>query len=111
MIDWSRIEELRHELGAEDFAEIVPLFLEETDEAANNLRNRAIDTAGLEEQLHFLKSSALNMGFSAFSVLCQQGESMAARGDGALVDLSALLHCYDASKAAFMQGLATEHAA
>ena len=33
MIDWARVSELRDEVGAEDFDEVVELFLEEVDEA------------------------------------------------------------------------------
>ena len=32
MIDWSRVNELRDEVGAEDFEEVVELFLEEVEE-------------------------------------------------------------------------------
>lgn len=33
MIDWNRAAELREEVGAEDFSEVVDLFLEECDDA------------------------------------------------------------------------------
>ena len=32
MIDWDRVQELREEVGAEEFAEVIELFLEEVDE-------------------------------------------------------------------------------
>ena len=38
MIDWTRVSELRDEVGAEDFDEVVELFLEEVDEAIKILR-------------------------------------------------------------------------
>ena len=39
MIDWARVSELRDEVGAEDFDEVVELFLEEVDEAIAALRD------------------------------------------------------------------------
>lgn len=105
MIDWSRIDDLRREIGTEDFDEIVPLFLEEADSVADELRNKPVDPSRLEEQLHFLKSSALNMGFAAFSKLCQEGETLAAQGLGADVDVAKIIHCFDESKSAFSEGL------
>ena len=32
MIDWSRVEELRDKIGAEDFDEVVELFLSEVED-------------------------------------------------------------------------------
>ena len=32
MIDWGRVKDLRSEIGAEDFSDVVALFLEEADE-------------------------------------------------------------------------------
>ena len=32
MIDWNRVAALREEVGAEDFDEVVELFLQEVDE-------------------------------------------------------------------------------
>ena len=39
MIDWARVSELRDEVGAEDFDEVVELFLEEVEEAIAALRD------------------------------------------------------------------------
>ena len=39
MIDWASVSELRDEVGAEDFDEVVELFLEEVDEAIIALRD------------------------------------------------------------------------
>ncbi|WP_442970022.1 hypothetical protein [Roseovarius sp. ZX-A-9] len=38
MIDWSRVAELRSEIGAEDFDEVVELFLEEVEAEISVLR-------------------------------------------------------------------------
>lgn len=104
MIDWQRVASLKEEIGAEDFAEVVPLFLEEVADTADQLRT-APDLSRLEEDLHFLKGSALNLGFIAFSDLCQSGETAAANGQATEVDIAEILNCFEASKAAFEEGL------
>ncbi|WP_324752909.1 Hpt domain-containing protein [Roseovarius sp. Pro17] len=104
MIDWKRIAELRDEIGAEDFGDVVELFLEEVEGEIALLREGCAEDA-LESRLHFLKGSALNLGFRAFSTLCQNGESAAAAGQAQRVDLPATLASFDDSKTEFMAGL------
>lgn len=104
MIDWGRVNELRLEIGADDFPEVVSLFMEEVDEVVARLPAIA-DAKGLESALHFVKGSALNLGFSALAALCQEGERRAAAGDTG-GDRALVSACYDASKAAFAAGLA-----
>lgn len=103
MIDWDRVSELRLEIGAEDFAEVVALFLEEADEVVARLP-RISGAKPIESALHFLKGSALNLGFDELARLCQDGERLAAAGDLS-VNVVPVLACYDASKAAFEAGL------
>lgn len=105
MIDWERMAELRGEIGAEGFSEVVGLFLEEVEAVVMRLGNRP-DPSRFEEDLHFLKGSAWNLGFAAFGALCQDGERMAAAGVAAKVDIAAILACYTASKSAFLAELA-----
>jgi HPt (histidine-containing phosphotransfer) domain-containing protein len=104
MIDWSRITELRAEIGDEGFAEIVELFLEEVESEIDSLRTGCPENA-LEAQLHALKGSALNLGFTEFSRLCQAGETAAAQGRAREVDLPSTIASFDASKRAFLLGL------
>lgn len=104
MIDWDRVRDLREEIGAEGFAEVVDLFLEEVEEEIGRLRDDS-DQTRLEAQLHFLKGSALNLGFVDFSGLCHRGEAAAGAGQARTVDLAELLRCYEASKSAFLDGL------
>ncbi|SFN41507.1 Hpt domain-containing protein [Roseovarius lutimaris] len=104
MIDWNRVQDLRDEIGAEAFGEVVELFLEEVDGEIDKLRALS-DRSDLEGQLHFLKGSALNLGFTAFSDLCHAGEMASATGQQDTVDLAEVLSCYDASKSAFLSGL------
>jgi HPt (histidine-containing phosphotransfer) domain-containing protein len=103
MIDWGRVAELRDEVGAENFSEIVALFLEEADEATQRPLVPG-DARSLESLLHFLKGSALNLGFSDLALLCQRGERLAAQGDTS-TDLNQIRAVYAASKAAFTTGL------
>ena len=103
MIDWERIKELRGEIGADDFTEVVEMFLEEADEVVKRL-TPALSAKSMEADLHFLKGAALNLGFVALSTLCQDGERRAAAGSTA-VDLKAVTQVYFDSKAAFENGL------
>ncbi len=104
MIDWARVKELRDEIGAEDFAEVVALFLEEADEVIARI-SPVLGAKALESDLHFLKGAALNLGFADFAALCQDGERVAAAGD-ATVDLAPVSACYQGSKSALQIGLA-----
>ena len=110
MIDWKRVADLRDEIGAEDFEEVVPIFLEEVSGVIDALR-AGPDLSRLEEDLHFLKGSALNLGFEAFSTICSAGEKAAAAGMAASVDVTEVLACFDASKTTFEAGLAQGAAA
>ncbi len=101
MIDWERVSELKEEIGEEDFSEVAELFMSEVEDVLERLRH-APDPARFEEDLHFLKSSALNLGFSDFSNLCQAGEKCAAQGEAASVDLAPIFTSYDATKAIFV---------
>ena len=99
MIDWASVSELRDEVGAEDFDEVVELFLEEVDEAIIALRD-LVDLSELETQCHFLKGSALNIGFRDFANLCQAVE--AAAGQGGDVDIAAIVQSYTDARAVFI---------
>lgn len=101
MIDWARVQDLKDEIGEEDFAEVVDMFMAEVEEVISRL-NAMPDLAAYEADLHFLKSSALNLGFSELSALCHDGERRAAAGQAAGVDLGPIFAAYAAAKAAFM---------
>ena len=42
MIDWTRVETLREEVGAEEFSEVVDLFLNEVDAALQKMKAEKI---------------------------------------------------------------------
>ncbi|MBU2981086.1 Hpt domain-containing protein [Lentibacter algarum] len=104
MIDWDKVTELKDDIGAEDFDDIVEVFLAEVEDALAKLPSK--DLSELEGCLHFLKGCALNLGFSAFSALCQIGEKSAARGSPESIDVRAVAQCYALSKEAFLTGYA-----
>jgi HPt (histidine-containing phosphotransfer) domain-containing protein len=100
LISWERVNELRDEVGIEDFREVVAMFLEEVEDTM--VRMIAVpDLSRLEEDMHFLKGSALNLGFLQFSDLCQAGEKAAAGGLADTVDLDEIFEVYAASKSVF----------
>jgi len=100
MIDWTRVAELRDEIGPEDFDEVAELFLMEVEDTLAKLSGAANDAPQMQELLHFLKGSALNLGFRAVSTLCNQGELDAANGD-VTIDIAALTSLYSRSRAEF----------
>ena len=108
MIDWDRVANLREEIGAADFGEVVDMFLEEADEVIARLRAGKPDPTP-EAELHFLKGSALNLGFRELATLCSLGEKLAEAGGCA--NLGSVISSYAASRAAFEGGLRQTHAA
>lgn len=103
MIDWTRVRELKDEIGEEDFTEVAEMFVGEVEEVIERLKT-APDPALYEADLHFLKSSALNLGFADLAHLCQAGERQAAAGDAGSVDLTTVFASYAVSKTAFLAG-------
>lgn len=104
MIDWSKVTELRDEIGAEDFGDVVELFLSEVEERLSQMAASPAQSMP-EDDLHFLKGSALNLGFETFANLCQNGETAAKTGTGDLPDMEILLSLYKQSKEDFLAGL------
>ena len=111
MIDWSRVEELRDEIGPDDFGEVVELFLAEVDGAVETLERDGCDARGIEEQMHFLKGASLNLGFAALATLCARGEKAARAGDPAAVAAAEVRACFESSREAFGTGYAERFAA
>ncbi|MGP6088662.1 Hpt domain-containing protein [Antarctobacter jejuensis] len=105
MIDWSRVDELVDEIGAEDFGEVVELFLDEVENAIVLLEGSAGNPVVVEEQMHFLKGAALNLGFQALATLCQEGEKSAAAGQPETVSPAEVRTAFETSKKQFEQDL------
>lgn len=102
MIDWDRVNELRNEVGAEDFQEVFEMFLEEVEETMGRMVS-VPNPAVLEEDMHFLKGSALNLGFKGFSNLCEIGEKAAKTGQTGTISLDEVWEVYAVSKIAFKE--------
>lgn len=109
MIDWTRVDELRSEVGDDGFDEVVELFLEESDEVIARIEGST--GAALGRDLHFLKGSALNLGLQSLAQLCQEGERLCNAGQSDAVDLRCLTETYHSAKASFREGLAQRSAA
>ncbi|MDO5658477.1 MAG: Hpt domain-containing protein [Paracoccus sp. (in: a-proteobacteria)] len=93
MIDWARVADLREDLGDDEFAPVLELFLDEVETTL--MRLDPADGARLADDLHAMKGAAANLGFADFAALCDAGA-----GVGALND------CYTMSKRALVGGLA-----
>lgn len=104
MIDWKRVAELKAEIGASEFDEVVDLFLEEVEELTARLRSDPTP-ATFEEDLHFFKGCAVNLGFAELAKRCLTGENTAAHGAPEEVDIAGILDCYEASKVTFIRGI------
>ncbi|MBZ0128588.1 MAG: Hpt domain-containing protein [Rhodobacteraceae bacterium] len=105
MINWLRVQELENDVGAEDLKEVIELFLEEVDEGVDRLRSGA-EGRNLADDLHFLKGSALTLGFDGFADACGLGEKIAAAGQANQVDLAGIVQAYDQSRACFLDRMA-----
>lgn len=103
MIDWERVRELKLEIGPEDFGDVVAVFLQEADDVVARLAGLT-DARSIENDLHFLKGSALNLGFADLAQICQMGELNAAIG-AADVGMQAVLDTYRMSRALFLGGV------
>ena len=105
MIDWNRVRDLRDEMGEEDFPEVVKLFLEEAEEVVERLSDTPEETGKLEQDLHFLKGSAMSFGFIDLSGLCQDGEHKSSTGQAETVDIWEVVKVYYETKTRFLQEL------
>jgi histidine phosphotransfer protein HptB len=98
MISMERIDELRTEVGEEDFAEIVELFLSEADLLLDDL-GKVVDMATAESLLHSLKGSALNLGFVHLADLCREGHTAGISPEAWTERLDCICGVYEESKA------------
>ena len=95
MIDWDRINELRDEVGEDDFRDVLGMFFEEVEAVLDGLSPGPT----LARDLHFLKGSALNIGMKDVSDLCREYEQRLNEGTAVADETSAIVSAYQASKA------------
>lgn len=101
MIDWTRIDDLKEELGEEDFEEVFEIFLDEVQESVDSL-DADPSGAALEAILHSVKGNAVTVGFSKLAELAGAGEIEA--GQGSQVNLSEITLAHTQSKDAYASG-------
>lgn len=100
MIDWSRLAELRAEIGESDCAEVFGLFFDEIETATERLRRPAA-LAALQADLHAIRGAALNLGFVSLGRLAAGAEASAAAGSVEESQLEAVVDAYRTSRALF----------
>ena len=71
-VDWDRINELRADIGEEDFADVALLFVSELHEAFEGLLSNP--GAATDAEFHFLRGGAANLGFQAVVDACDVAE-------------------------------------
>lgn len=101
MINWSRVKELQDDIGADEIGEVVELFLEEVEEVIGRLASAPVE-AEMEQDMHFLKGSALNLGFDQLGNMCSVAEKLAEKGQIEDIPIAQILEMYRQSKAAFL---------
>ncbi len=70
-VDWDRLNELRSDIGEEDFADVAILFVAELQESLDGLTPETAKAA----DFHFLRGSAANLGFTALVEACSAAEA------------------------------------
>ncbi len=95
VVDWTRLHELRDDIGEEDFADVAVLFVAELHEHLDRLCN---DPAAVRaEDFHFLRGSAANLGLVALVSACSAAE--AACEAGTAPDIAAVRTAFDLAMA------------
>jgi HPt (histidine-containing phosphotransfer) domain-containing protein len=98
MIDWSRLNALRTDIGEADFHSVTTLFMTEIAERLAILR--ADPAAATAEDFHFLRGSAANLGLSAMVAFCHAGEAACRSGDAP--DVAAVADAFAAAMEAII---------
>lgn len=107
MIDWTRIAQLRRDIGGDDFDEVIEIFVDEVEGIIDRLRDAA-SPEQIVDDLHSLKGSASNLGFTAVTQVCTAGAARVQRLDQGGFELAELLQTYEMSKACFLDGIAAQ---
>ncbi|MBQ0716132.1 MAG: Hpt domain-containing protein [Sulfitobacter litoralis] len=100
LIDWEQITLLNDAVGPNAFEEIIVVFFLEVEEAKYKLRDSR-PTKTTRDTLHFVKGSALSLGFIAFSEYCLRAEKELALGNPMQPVLEDLFMIYEESKLQF----------
>lgn len=106
MINWSRVKELQEDIGADEIGEVVELILEEVEEVIGRLASSPVE-AELEQDMHFLKGCALNLGFDQLGNMCSVAEKLAGKGQVQDIPIAGILEMYAQSKEVFLSQIGT----
>ena len=101
MIDRARLEELREEVGNDDFAEVIELFCEEVAETLDRMAQG--HSSSMADDLHFLKGSALNIGMSEVASLCAAVEAMIRDNGAASPNIGGIKTAFDKAQVELMR--------
>jgi hypothetical protein len=105
VIDWDRVRGLSADVGEDCFGEVMALFFDEAERGIDALE-RADTPARRAEALHFLKATALNLGFTGLAGLCARREAALAAGRAGRLRATPFRARLAASRAAFAAGRA-----
>ena len=78
VVDWDRINELRGDIGEEDFADLAILFVSELHETITRLVTQPDSVT--EADFHFLRGGASNLGFQSVVDACTSAEEACLNG-------------------------------
>ncbi|MEX3017422.1 Hpt domain-containing protein [Gymnodinialimonas hymeniacidonis] len=92
-VDWERLNELKDDIGEEDFADVATLFVSELQDTLSGMQ---VATAAAED-FHFLRGSAANLGFTALVAACSRAEAAAKAGEAP--DVAAVKSAFNAALA------------
>lgn len=93
MIDRSRLNTLRADVGEEAFADLAFIFVAEMGGKLGTLRDDP--TVATADDFHFLRGGAANLGFTGMVAACQAAET--ACRDGRAPDIGAVVAAFDAA--------------
>ena len=101
MIDWEQVATLQTAVGRDDFSTIMCVFFKEVEEANAQL-TMGVTTDQFRDILHFVKGSALSVGFVELSEQCAQAEGNFAGSQQITSFWKEILTSYEKSKEHFL---------
>ena len=100
LINWSRIEALKEDVGREDVKEVIDLFINEIQQVIDKIPAQ-MEAENIADDLHFLKGSALSLGFQELSCVCQTGYEAFSKTPRGAFEIDNVRACFETSKAEF----------
>ena len=106
MIDWEQVATLQTAVGRDDFSTIMCVFFKEVEEANAQL-TMDVTTDQFRDILHFVKGSALSVGFVELSEQCAQAEGDFTGSHQITSIWKEILTSYEKSKEHFLSNTGT----